>query len=168
MSGHTDPRLVTKIALRNYKSIAACDVYPGAPVVSRGPEWLWQEQLPRCLTLRGRGAALLARSRAARPWRHSGGTETLRGPSQSLRHSPRSSAPSDATGWYAFRVAAKPGGRYSVQQEECFVVGEGGHGSYRVADGKVEASTICNPPACASDRLYLVNMSGFDVYPPAL
>ena len=69
-----------------------------------------------------------------------------------------------AEGWYAFRVAAKPGGRYSVQQEECFVVGESGHGSYKVANGKVEASTIPNPPACASDRLYLVNMSGFDLF----
>ena len=71
-----------------------------------------------------------------------------------------------AVGWYAFRVAAKPGGRYSVQQEECFVAGEGGPGSYRVADGKVEASTIPNPPACASDRLYLINMSGLDVFRP--
>ena len=26
MSGTADPRLVTRIALRNYKSIAACDV----------------------------------------------------------------------------------------------------------------------------------------------
>ena len=71
-----------------------------------------------------------------------------------------------ATGWYAFRVAAKPGASYSVQREECFVVGSEGHGSYKVTDGKVEASTIPNPPACASDRLYLVNMSGFDVFRP--
>ena len=71
-----------------------------------------------------------------------------------------------ATGWYAFRVAAKPGGSYSVQREECFVVGAEGHGSYNVVDGKVENSTIPNPPACASDRLYLVNMSGFELFRP--
>ena len=46
------------------------------------------------------------------------------------------------------------------------MVGAEGCGSYKVADGKVEVSTIPNPPACASDRLYLVNMSGLDVFRP--
>ena len=46
------------------------------------------------------------------------------------------------------------------------MLGAEGHGSYKVADGKVIDSTIPNPPACASDRLYLVNMSGLDVFRP--
>ena len=72
-----------------------------------------------------------------------------------------------AEGCYAFQVAAKPGGRYSVQQEECVVVGEDGrHSSYKVAEGQVVASTIPNPPACASDRLYLVNTSGLEAFRP--
>ena len=46
------------------------------------------------------------------------------------------------------------------------MVGAEGHGSYKVANGKVIDSTTRNPPACASDRLFLVNMSGFDVFRP--
>ena len=37
------------------------------------------------------------------------------------------------------------------------MLGAEGYGSYKIVDGTVEASTIPNPPACASDRLYIVN-----------
>ena len=73
---------------------------------------------------------------------------------------------SRAGAWYAFRVGAKPRGGYGVQQEECFVAGADGHDHYRVEDGAVVASTLPNPPACASDRLYLVAMSGFPAFRP--
>lgn len=165
MSGHTDPRLVTRIALRNYKSIAACDVRPARLSFLVGPNGSGKSNFLDALrfvaealrfsldhALRDRGGIQEVRRRSGGHPNHFGIRLDLQLPR--------------TTGWYAFRVAAKPGGRYSVQQEECFVVGEGGHGSYRVADGDVEASTICNPPACASDRLYLANMSGFDVFRP--
>ena len=165
MSGHTDPRLVTRIALRNYKSIAACDVRPVRLSFLVGRNGCGKSNFLDALRFVAEALrfsldhALRERGGIQEVRRRSGGHPNHFGIRLDLQL-PR------ATGWYAFRVAAKPGGRYSVQQEECFVVGEGGHGSYRVADGKVEASTICNPPACASDRLYLVNMSGFDVFRP--
>jgi len=165
MSGRTDPRLVTRIALRNYKSIAVCNVYPAPLSLLVGPNGCGKSNFLDALrfvaealrfsldhALRDRGGIQEVR-------RRSGGHPIHFGIRLDLQL-PRAEC------WYAFRVAAKPGGRYNVQQEECFVVGEGGHGFYRVADGKVEASTIRNPPACASDRLYLVNMSGFDVFRP--
>ena len=159
----TDPRLVTRIALRNYKSIAACDVPLASLSFLVGPNGCGKSNFLDALrfvaealrfsldhALRDRGGIQEVRRRSGGHPNHFGIRLDLQLPS--------------ATGWYAFRVAAKPGGRYSVQREECFVVGVEGHGSYKVANGKVEASTIPNPPACASDRLYLVNMSGFDLF----
>ena len=165
MNGDNDPRMVTRIALRNYKSVAACDVHLAPLSFLVGPNGCGKSNFLDALrfvaealrfsldhALRDRGGIQEVR-------RRSGGHPNHFGIRLDLRL-PRSQ------GWYAFRVAAKPGGRYSVQQEECFVVGEDGHGSYKVSDGMVVASTIPNPPACASDRLYLVNMSGLDVFRP--
>ena len=165
MSANSDPRMVTRVALRNYKSIAACDVRPEALSFLVGPNGCGKSNFLDALrfvaealrfsldhALRDRGGIQEVR-------RRSGGHPNNFGIRLEVKL-PR------AEGWYAFRVGAKPGGRYSVQQEECVVLGEDGHGSYKVADGKVIASTVPNPPACASDRLYLVNMSGLDVFRP--
>ena len=165
MSANNDPRMVTRVALRNYKSIAACDVRPEALSFLVGPNGCGKSNFLDALrfvaealrlsldhALRDRGGIQEVR-------RRSGGHPNNFGIRLEVKL-PR------AEGWYAFRVAAKPGGRYSVQREECVVLGEDGHGSYKVEDGKVIASTIPNPPACASDRLYLVNMSGLEVFRP--
>ena len=139
MNGDTDPRLVTRIALRNYKSIAACDVHPAPLSFLVGPNGCGKSNFLDALrfvaealrfsldhALRDRGGIQEVRRRSGGHPNHFGIRLELQLPR--------------AVGWYAFRVAAKPGGRYSVQQEQCFVGGEGGHGSYKVADGKVEAS----------------------------
>ena len=156
---------MTRIALRNYKSIAACDVQLAPLSFLVGPNGCGKSNFLDALrfvaealrfsldhALRDRGGIQEVRRRSGGHPNHFGIRLDLRLPG--------------AAGWYAFRVAAKPGGRYSVQREECFVLGAEGHGSYKVADGKVIDSTIPNPPACASDRLYLVNMSGLDVFRP--
>ena len=165
MNGDTDPRLVTRVALRNYKSIAACDVQLAPLSFLVGPNGCGKSNFLDALrfvaealrfsldhALRDRGGMQEVRRRSGGHPNHFGIRLDLQLPR--------------AVGWYAFRVAAKPGGRYSVQREECFVLGAEGHGSYKVADGTVIDSTIPNPPACASDRLYLVNMSGLDVFRP--
>ena len=165
LESSTDPRLVTRIALRNYKSIAACDVQLAPLSFLVGPNGCGKSNFLDALrfvaealrfsldhALRDRGGIQEVRRRSGGHPNHFGIRLDLQLPR--------------AVGWYAFRVAAKPGGRYGVQREECFVLGAESHGSYKVADGKVVASTILNPPACASDRLYLVNMSGLDVFRP--
>ena len=165
MNENADPRLVTRIALRNYKSIAACDVRLAPLCFLVGPNGSGKSNFLDAL----RFVAEALRFSLDHALRYRGGIQEVR--RRSGGHPNHFGIRVDlqlprATGWYAFRVAAKPGASYSVQREECFVVGTGGHGSYKVANGKVEASTTPNPPACASDRLYLVNMSGFEVFRP--
>ena len=165
MSANTDSRMVTRVALRNYKSIAACDVRPEALSFLVGPNGCGKSNFLDAL----RFVAEALRLSLEHALRERGGIQEVR--RRSGGHPNNFGIRLDvklphAEAWYAFRVAAKPGGRYGVQQEECAVLGENGHGSYKVADGEVIASTIPNPPACASDRLYLVNMSGLDVFRP--
>ena len=163
--GADDSRLVTRIRLRNYKSIAACDVRPAPLSFLVGPNGSGKSNFLDALrfvaealrfsldhALRERGGIQEVRRRSGGHPNHFGIRLDLR-----LPH---------AGGWYAFRVGAKPRGGYGVQQEDCFVIGAAGHGSYKVVNGEVKASTIPNPPVCASDRLYLVAMSGFTEFRP--
>ena len=170
MNEDTDTRMVTRVVLRNYKSIAACDVRPAPLSFLVGPNGCGKSNFLDAL----RFVAEALRSSLDHALRDRGGIQEVRRRSSGhpnhfgIRLDLRLDRAGERMerGWYAFRVAAKPGGRYSVQQEECVVVGEDGHGSYKVSDGEVVASTIPNPPACASDRLYLVNMSGMNVFRP--
>ena len=165
MSAHNDSRLVTRVALRNYKSIAACDVRPAALCFLVGRNGCGKSNFLDAL----RFVAEALRLSLEHALRERGGIQEVRrrsgGHPNSFGIRIEVKLPS-AECWYAFRVGARPAGRYSVQQEECVVFNEDGRTSYKVADGKVIASTIPNPPACASDRLYLVNMSGLDVFRP--
>ena len=162
--GADDSRLVTRIRLRNYKSIAACDVRPAPLSFLVGPNGSGKSNFLDALrfvaealrfsldhALRERGGIQEVRRRSGGHPNHFGIRLDLR-----LPH---------AEGWYAFRVGAKPRGGYGVQQEECVVFGATGNDTYKVVDGEVD-STISNPPVCASDRLYLVAMSGFPAFRP--
>ena len=88
MNGDTDPRLVTRVALRNYKSIAACAVHPAPLSFLVGPNGCGKSNFLDALrfvaealrfsldhALRDRGGI-------------SGGSETLRRAPQPLRHPP--------------------------------------------------------------------------------
>ena len=155
-----DSRLVTRVRLQNYKSIAACDVRPAPLAFLVGPNGSGKSNFLDALRFVAEALrfslehALRERGGIQEVRRRSGGHPNHFGIRLDLQL-PR------AEGWYAFRVGAKPRGGYGVQHEECFVAGADGHGHYKVKDGAVVTSTIPNPPLCASDRLYLVAMSGF-------
>ena len=171
----TDRRLVTRVVLRNYKSIAACDVSPAQLSFLVGPNGSGKSNFLDALrfiadslrfsidhALRDRGGINEVR-------RRSGGHPTHFGIRVEF-------SLEDSTGHYAFRVGARAGGGYEVQEEECHVLRRGGgplfpgggreEHVYRVERGRVTRSTLSPPPAAAADRLYLVNVSGVDAFRP--
>lgn len=79
------------------------------------------------------------------------------------------SLPSGDHGIYAFRIGAKSHGAFEVQQEECIVnfanLAEKS-ASYKISSGKIDQCSLSSPPAAASDRLFLVAMSGQPEFRP--
>lgn len=163
-----DQRLLTRIVLRNYKSVAACDVRPAQLSFLVGPNGSGKSNFLDALrfvadsirfsldhALRDRGGINEVRRRSSGHPTHFGIRLEFSLP--------------DSSGHYAFNVAAKPRGGYDVQREECLVVRrEGGSGVdfYRVDGGHVTRTTLSTAPAAASDRLYLVNVSGLGAFRP--
>ncbi len=155
--------------MRNYKSIAACDVRLRDLMFLVGPNGSGKsnfldafrfvaDSLHMSLdhALRDRGGIKEVR-------RRSGGHPTHFG----LRL--EFSLPSGEDGHFAFRIAARPRGGYEVQDEECAV-----HSStafpttamFRVRSGKVVSTTAEVPPPAQSDRLYLTNAAGLPEFRP--
>ena len=160
-----DRRLLTRVALRNYKSIAACDVSPANLCFLLGPNGSGKSNFLDALcflrdslrhsidhALRDRGGINDVR-------RRSGGHPTHFGIRVELDLE-------ESHGHYAFTVGAKRPGGYEVQREECLVVPRDGGDSdhYRVEKGEVRKSTLLIGPVAASDRLYLVHVSGHESF----
>src|SRR5262249_27560600 len=73
------------------------------------------------------------------------------------------------SGEYSFRIGARPHGGYEVQSEECRLsrpTAFSAESFYKVQAGKVIATSLAMAPAAAADRLYLVNVSGFEEFRP--
>ena len=177
---NADHRLLTRVVLRNYKSIAACDVSPAQLSFLVGPNGSGKSNFLDALrfvadslrfsldhALRDRGGINDVR-------RRSGGRPTHFGIRVEFNLA-------DSRGHYAFSVGAKRRGGYEIQQEECRVVQQDGddprlneeeHGRtiaphfYKVKRGLVVSSSLSPAPAAAADRLYLVNVSGVDSFRP--
>ena len=169
-----DRRLLTRVKLRNYKSIAACDVAPAQLSFLVGPNGSGKSNFLDALrfiadslrfsidhALRDRGGINEVR-------RRSGGHPTHFGIRVEFNLE-------DSQGHYSFRVGAKAGGGYEVQREECHVFQRGPlfqrgsdeqHYYYNVERGRVVKSNLSPPPVAAADRLYLVNVSGVDAFRP--
>jgi predicted ATPase len=161
-----EQRLLTRIVLRNYKSIAACDVRPAQLSFLVGPNGAGKSNFLDALRFVGDSIrfsldhALRDRGGINEVRRRSGGHPTHFGIRLEF-------ALPDAIGHYAFNVAAKPRGGYDVQREECLVVRRnGGSDFYRVDEGRVSKTSLSPTPAAARDRLYLVNVSGVSAFRP--
>ena len=77
--------------------------------------------------------------------------------------------PSGDHGVYAFRIGAKPQGAFEVQRETCSVAfGDlaAPPASYEIRSGKIHQCSLGAPPAAASDRLFLVAVSGQPEFRP--
>ncbi len=164
---NTDHRLLRRVLLRNYKSIAACDVSLAQLSFLVGPNGSGKSNFLDAIrfiadalrysidhALRDRGGINEVRRRSHGRPNHFGIRVEF--------------AVAGSSGRYAFTVGAKPRGGYQIQREECLVVQS--HptedGYYVVESGRVTKCSVNPAPAAAADRLYLVSMSGFDAFRP--
>ena len=164
-----DSRLITRVIIRNYKSIAACDLRLGPLSIFVGPNGSGKSNFLDALrfvsealrftldhALRGRGGINDVRRRSSGHPTHFAIRLELR-------------LPFGQTGYYAFRIGAKTQGGSSIQQEECYVLNPSHPvetSFYTIENGNLTAASFSPVPAIPRDRLYLVNVSGFEAFRP--
>ncbi len=155
--------LLARIVVRNYKSIAACDVRPGQLAFLVGPNGSGKSNFLDSMRFVSDALrytldhALRDRGGFGEVRRRSSGHPTHFGIRLEFRLSEH------VTGHYAFRIGAKQRGAYSVQQEECRITdgtGVSPPAFYLVENGQVKRASVSPSPAAAPDRLYLVTVSG--------
>jgi predicted ATPase len=164
----TSSTLLTRVALKNYKSLAACDVRFGPLAFLVGPNGAGKSNFLDALrfvtdslrtslehALRERGGINEVRRRSGGHPNHFG-----------LRL--YFSLPSGESGLYSFQIGARPQGGFEVQDEECRVHATGALGEdqyFRIKSGNVIESSQPGPVA-VTDRLYLVSASGLTPFRP--
>ncbi|MBM3745344.1 MAG: chromosome segregation protein SMC [Acidobacteria bacterium] len=164
-----DSTFLTRVVLKNYKSIAACDVRLGPLMFLVGPNGSGKSNFLDALRFtadalrRSLDHALRDRGGISEVRRRSGGHPTHF--TVRLEYA----LPGGVSGYYAYRIGARPQGGYEVQTEECVLLGlEASPGSarYRVERGQVTACTVKGGPPASADRLYLVNAAGLLEFRP--
>lgn len=157
---------LTRIVLKNYKSIASCDVRLGALTYLVGANgsgksnFLDALHLVRDALSSSLDNALNERGGLAEVRRRSSGHPTHFGIRLEFR------LRSGQIGHYAFNVGAIKGGGHEVQTEECAIGGIGKGPCYRVERGQLQACSEGTFPAITSDRLALVSASGLQAFRP--
>jgi len=155
-----------RVVLKNYKSIAVCEVNLRQLTILVGPNGSGKSNFLDALrfvadslrtsldhALRERGGIKEVRRRSAGHPTHFGIRLQFR-------------LPDGAEGRYSFRIGARQRGGYEVQQEECSIADPTTVSPptfYHVRNGEVE-SNIPSPPPAVTDRLYLVNASGLPAF----
>ncbi len=161
-----DRRFLTRVVLRNYKSIAACDVSPSQVAFLVGPNGSGKSNFIDALRFVAESLrsttdhALHERGGINEVRRRSGGHPNHFGIRLDFRFA-------EYRGRYAFAIAAKAGRSYEIREEECVVWSTGkdaSNGHYRVHGGKVQSSTLSSPPRAHPRRLYLVTVSGIEPF----
>lgn len=160
---------LTRVRLRNYRSIAKADVRLGDLLFLVGPNGagksnfldalrLLSESLQTSLdqALRSRGGISEVRRRSTGHPTHFGIDLDFRGPHSS--------------GSYKFEVGAVQGGGFSVTREECSVhtTGKGSsrQGHFKIRDGALLDSSEPVMPPASKHRLSLVAAAGLDIFKP--
>ena len=162
-----DSTFITRVILKNYKSIASCDVQLGPLMFLVGRNGAGKSNFLDAL----RFVADALNSSLDHALRSRGGINDVRrrsrGHPNHFRIQLDFTLPEGTTGHYAFRIGSRPRGGYEVLTEECkvqeklFTLGE----YFRVKNGEVETS-VKVAPAASKDRLYLVNASGLPEFRP--
>lgn len=158
--------ILLRVVLRNYRSIAACDVQPAPLSILVGPNGAGKSNFLDALrfvadslrfsldhALQSRGGIAEVRKRSAGRPRHAGIRIDLKLP--------------DGKASYAFEIAARTKGSYAVRREVCrlFPSRRDPAHNYEVREGRVVRRTFAAIPS-ASDRLYLVAASHLPAFRP--
>ena len=120
MTAKADSRTITRVALRNYKSIAACNVALAPLTILVGPNGVGKSNFLDAL----RFTTQALRFSLDHALRERGGINEVR--RRSRGHPNHFGVRIDfqlpkSTGWYAFEVGARPKGRYVVRKETCVI-----------------------------------------------
>jgi predicted ATPase len=165
----SDSTLISRVILKNYKSIARCDVRLRPLMLLVGPNGSGKSNFLDAL----RFVADALNTSLDHALRDRGGIQEVRrrsgGHPNHFSISLEFWLPNGEPGEYSFRVGARSQGGYEVQSEECRLGRLPAFSRecfYKVHAGKVTASSLATPPAAAGDRLYLVNVSGLEDFRP--
>ncbi|MCD9123191.1 AAA family ATPase [Cupriavidus sp. UGS-1] len=162
----TSPVFLTRVVLRNYKSIGNCDVklqpltYLIGANGSGKSNFLDAMHLVRDALVGSLDNALSERGGLPEVRRRSSGHPTHFGIRLEFI------LPSGMRGHFAFNVGALKNGGYEVQTEECAIGGRGKGPFYSIERGKLKQSSESTFPAVTSDRLALVAVSGLTAFRP--
>ena len=155
------PVFVTRVRLRNYRSIAGCDVQLEPFTILVGPNGSGKSNFLDALRLTAEGLrgsldhAMRERSGVAEVRRKSHGHPN--------HFAVRLDFQLDGSpGYFGFEVAARSGGSYQIQHEEC----AWGGARYAVEAGKLTRPPGPVSPPVVPDRLYLVNAAGLPEFRP--
>ena len=157
---------LTRVVLRNYKSIATCDTKLGPLTYLVGPNGSGKSNFLDALhfvrdALAGTlDNALNERGGLSEVRRRSSGHPTHFGIRLEFR------LRSGQAGHYAFNVAALPRGSYEVQTEECLLGSKGKGPYFRLERGMLKETSEVPFPAVTADRLALVSVSGLTAFRP--
>ena len=146
---------LTHVRLRNYKSIATCDLEVGPLAILVGPNGAGKSNYLDALrfvadALRGSLAGVIEERGGFREIRHRGKNVAR---SLALVLGFRLSA---GEGWYGFRLERRGDG-YVVEREVCQVKTKHKKRTFSVVEGEVEAGPRAKPPADATE-LYLARV----------
>jgi predicted ATPase len=157
---------LTRVVLRNYKSIGFCDVHLGPLTYLVGANgsgksnFLDAMHLVRDALSGSLDNALNERGGLSEVRRRSSGHPTHFGIRLEFL------LKSGQRGHYAFNIGALAGRGYEVQAEECVIDGVGKGPFFQIDRGKLRASSEPTFPAVTADRLALVAASGLTVFRP--
>lgn len=164
-----DSTFITRVVLKNYKSIAACDVRLGPLTFLVGRNGSGKSNFLDAL----RFVADALNTSLDHAIRARGGINDVlrrsRGHPNHFSIRLEFSLLGGVTGHYAFQIRKRSPGGYEVRTEECSVQNERGQTPeeyFRIDNGVVIDASMKVAPAAATDRLYLVNASGLPEFRP--
>ena len=157
---------ISRVALRNYKSIGYCDVSlrPLTYLVGHNgagkSNFMDALHFVRDALSHSLDSALNERGGINEVRRRSGGHPTH------FALQIEFVLPGGQAGRYGFVIGALKNGGYEVQREECIVAGIGKGPFFRIDKGKLRDSSETTFPSITADRLALVAASGLTAFRP--